>query len=150
MTPTVAGEAGHDDPLVRVGGEQAGQHRTHLALAIGVALLLGVGRIGQEQPDPGPVGQGSDPGQIGGPPVNGRQVDLEIPGVQDDALGRVEGGGEAVGHRMGDGNELHIEGPDHPSLAVANRNELGSAQQAGFFDAAASQAQSQLGSVDGE
>ena len=70
--------------------------------------------------------------------------------MQDDALRGVEGGGEAVGHGVGDGDELHIERPDHPSLPVAHRDELGPAQQAGFFDSTTSQTQRQLGSVDGE
>ena len=115
----VAGEAGHDDPLVGVGGEELGQHRARPALAVGVALLLGVGRVRQQQPDPRPVGQGPDPGQVGGPAVDRRQVDLEVPGVQDHALGGVEGGGEAVRHRVGDGDELHVERADLAPLAVA-------------------------------
>ena len=65
-------------------------------------------------------------------------------------FGRVKGGGEPMGHRVGDGNELHVEGTDLAPLAVAHRDELGPAQQASFLDAAARQAQGQLGAVDRE
>ena len=123
-TVDVAGEAGHDDPLVGMGGEQPGQHRADLALAVGVPLLLGVGGVRQEQPDPGPIGQSPDLGQVRGSPVDGSQVDLEIAGMQDDALGRVKGGGEPMRHRMGDRDELHVEGADLAPLAVAHRDEL--------------------------
>ena len=102
----VAGEAGRDDALAHVRGEQVAQHAAHRRLRARVALLVGVGRVGQQQPDALLVAERADAGQVGEPTVDGRQVELEVTGVQDDPLGRVEGGGEAVGHRVGDGDEL--------------------------------------------
>ena len=130
--------------MIRLSGWAAnsrGQHRADPALAVGVALLLGVGRVGQQQADPRPVGQGPDPGQVGGPPVDRGQVDLEVARVQDHALRGVEGGGEAVGHRVGDRDELHVERPDLAPLPVAHRDELGPVEQAGLLDAVAGQAE---------
>ena len=111
--------------MIRLSGWAANrpvQHRADPALAVGVAVLLGVGGVRQQQPDPGPVGQGADLGQVGRPPVDGRQVDLEVARVQDHALRGVEGGGEPVGHRVGDGDELHIERADLAPLPVAHRD----------------------------
>ncbi len=145
----VAGEAGHDDPLVGVGREQvaAGRRRPTRSLD-GVPFLLGVGRVRQQQPDAGSVANGADPGQVGRAAVDGRQVELEVPGVEDDPLGGVEGGGEAVGHRVGDRDELHVERTDLAAFAVADRDELGPAEQAGLLDAVAGQAEGELRAVD--
>ena len=52
------------------------------------------------------VGDGADAGQVGDAAVDRREVELQVARVQDHALRRVEGGGEAVGHRVGDGDEL--------------------------------------------
>ena len=57
-------------------------------------------------------GQLPDAGEVGAPAVDRLQVDLEVARVQDHALGRVEGGGEGRGHRVGDGDELDLAGPD--------------------------------------
>ena len=53
--------------------------------------------------------------------VDRREVELEVARVEDHALGRVEGGGEPVGHRVGDGDELAVEGADPAPLAVGHR-----------------------------
>jgi hypothetical protein len=77
-----------------------------------VAPLLGVGGVREQQPHAGVVGQRAEPSEVGEAAVDGREVDLEVARVQDRALGRVEGDGEGVGHRVGDGDELDVEGPD--------------------------------------
>ena len=139
----VAGEAGGDDALAGVGGEQVTQDPADGPLAGGVARLLGVGRVGQEHPDPVLVGDGADAGQVGGATVDGGEVELEVARVQDHALGGVEGGGEAVGHRVGDGDQLDVEGPDVPALAVLDRHQPGPVEQAGLLDAVAGQPERQ-------
>ena len=83
-------------------------------------------------------------------PSTGREVELEVARVQDHALGRVEGGGEAVGHRVGDGDELAVEGPDPPPLAVGHRDQLGAVEQARLLDAVAGQAEGEGRPVDRE
>ena len=70
--------------------------------------------------------------------------------MQDHALGGVEGGGEAVGHRVGDGDELHVEGPDPAALSVGHRDQLGVAEDAGLLEAVAGQSQRQTRPVYGE
>ncbi len=134
--------------LSRMRREQPGQDGADLALAIRGALLLCVRRIGQEQLDPRPIGQRPDAGQVGGPPVDRGQVDLEVARMQDDSLRRVKGGGEPVGDRVGDRDELDVEGPDLASLAVVHRDELRPPQQARLLDAVAGQAETELGAVD--
>jgi hypothetical protein len=95
-------------------GEQPPQGGADVALGVGEARLFGVGRVRQQQTDTGAVGQGADVGQVGEPAVHRGEVELEITRVQDDPLGRVEGGGEPVGDGVGDGDELHLEGTDRP------------------------------------
>ena len=97
---------------------------------------------------PGPVGQRADAGQVGAPAVHRVQVELEVPRVQDDALGGVEGDGEGVGHRVGDRDELDVARADRPTLAVGHRDELGPVDQAGLLDPVAGQAEGQLRAVD--
>ena len=80
--------------------------------------LLGVGRVGQQQPDPRVGGQRAHPGQVGPAAVHRVEVDLEVAGMEDDPLRGVEGGGEGVGDRVGDRDELDVARSDPPSLAV--------------------------------
>ena len=119
-------------------------------LAGGVARLLGVGGVGEQQPDAGPAARAPMRARSVHAPVDRREVDLEVARVQDHALGGVEGGGEAVGHRVGDGDELAVEGTDPPPLAVGHRDELGAVEEAGLLDAVAGQAQGELRAVDRE
>ena len=146
----VAGEARGDDALALVVAEQVAQHRADTALARRVTRLLGVGGVGQQQADAVLVGDATDARQIGDAAVDGREVELEVAGVQDHALRCVERGGEPVGHRVGDGDELAVEGPDAPPLAVDHGDELGAVEQARLLDAAARQAERERGAVDRE
>jgi hypothetical protein len=67
---------------------------------------------------PSVVGDGADAGQVGEAAVDRGEVELEVARVQDRALRGVERGGEAVGHRVGDGDELDVERADLAALAV--------------------------------
>ncbi len=99
---------------------------------------------------PSSLAMAADAGQVGEAAVDRREVELEVAGVEDHALRGVEGGGEAVGHRVGDGDELHVEGPDPAPLAVGDRDELGAVEQAGLLDAVAGQAEGERRAVDRE
>ena len=74
-------------------------------------------------------------------PSTGREVELEVAGVQDDALRRVHGDGVGVGHAVGDGDELDVERADLHPLAVGDDAQLGAAEQAGLLDAVAGEAE---------
>ena len=73
----------------------------------------------EQQADARVRGQRPHPGQVGPPAVHRMEVELEVARVEDHALRGVEGGGEAVGHRVGDGDELDVAGADPAALAVA-------------------------------
>jgi hypothetical protein len=132
-------EAGGDDALPVVGVEQVVQHVAHRGLRRRVAVLVGVRRVREQESDPVTLGDGADLGQVGEPPVDRSEVDLEVPRVQQHSLGGVEGGGEPVGHRVRDRDELDLEGSDGPTLAVDHRDQLGALEQACLFDAVAGQ-----------
>ena len=88
--------------------------------------------------------------EVGEAAVDRVQVQLEVAGVQDRALRGVDGGGEAVGHRVGDGEELAVERADLQPLVVGHDPEVGAVDQARLLDAVPGQAQGQLGAVDRE
>ena len=146
----VAGEAGRDDALTALLGEQGAQHRTDAGLGRRVTRFLGVGRVGQQQADALVGGDGSDAGEVGATSVDRREIELEVAGVEDDSLRRVDRDRVRVGHRVGDGDELDVERTDHPPLAVLDDDQIGLAHQAGFFDAVAGQAERDRGSEDRE
>ena len=63
-------------------------------------------------------------------PSTGVRSIFQSPGVEDDALGGVDGDGEAVRHRVGDRDELDVERPDPAALAVEDGDQLGAVEQA--------------------
>ena len=146
----VAGEAGRDDAPAPLLGEQRPQDRSHRALARGVAVLLGVGGVGQEQADALRRRDGAHAGQVGAAIVDRGEVQLEVPGVEDHALRGVDRDGEGMGHRVRDGDELDVEGADVPPVAVGDHDQLGLPEEPGFLDAVAGQAQRERGAVDRE
>ena len=75
--------------------EQVAQHRADARLRRRVAGLLGVGGVGQQQADALVGCDRADAGEVGAAAVDRREVELEVAGVQDHALGRVERDGEA-------------------------------------------------------
>ena len=128
----VAGEGPHDHPAALLAADRLAQHVAHVPLRPRRPGVVGVGRVGQQQPHARVVGERADAGQRGAPAVHGREVELEVAGVQDQALRRGEGRYEAPGDRMGDRHGLASEGPRAETVAVANLAELGPVEQAGL------------------
>src|SRR6185312_4891089 len=62
----------------------------------------------------------------------------------------VVGGGERVRHRMGDGDELAVEGADVPAFTVVHGNQLGAPEHPRLLDAVTGEPQRQRRSVDRE
>ena len=108
----VAGEAGHDDALAGLGREDPAQRHAHRGLRLGEAGLLRVGGVRQEEADALGLGQLAHAGQVGAPPVDRLQVELEVPRVQDHALRGVERDGHRLGHRVRHRDELDVAGAD--------------------------------------
>ena len=145
----VAGEAGHDDPPA---GRASKRRRSVAPTVVSDSVKPGSSALVESDSSnriPGSRRQGPDPGQVGEPTVDRGEVDLEVPRVQDHPLGRVKGGGEPVGHRVGDGDELDLEGSDLASLPVDHLDELGPVGQAGLLDPVAGQPEGERGAVDG-
>ena len=92
----VAGEAGRDDAAPGMRVEQVEEDLADRRLGPGVAVLVGVGGVRQQQPDALVLGDGAHDAEIGEPAVDRSQVELEVTGVQDRALRGVERGGEPV------------------------------------------------------
>ncbi|MEZ5180279.1 MAG: hypothetical protein R2702_00095 [Acidimicrobiales bacterium] len=96
------------------------------------------------------LGDGAHDAEVGEAPVDRREVELPVPAVEDRALGRVERGGEAVGHRVGDRDELAVERAELPALAVGHDDHLGAVHQARLLDAARGEAERQRRADDRE
>ncbi len=82
----VAGEAGGDDPPALVGVEQVVEDLADGGLAAGVAVLVGVGGVGQQEADALVLGDGADGRQVGEAAVDRGEVELEVAAVEDRAL----------------------------------------------------------------
>src|SRR5690606_9333916 len=146
----VAGEAGDDDAPAPVLVEEVVEDGADAALAAGVAVRVGVGGVAQEEPHAGLDGDGADAGEVGEAPVHRGEVELPVAGVHDHALRGVPGGGEPVGHRVGDRDELDVERADLAALAVLDGDQLGLAEQARLLDPVAGQAEGERRPVDRE
>ena len=146
----VAGEAADDDALALLVTDDVEQVLADHPLGLGEPVGLGVGGVGQQQADAVLLADGTDLGEIGGASVDRREVDLEIARVVDDALGRVEGDADRVGHGVTDRHHLDVERPNGAALAVVQRVEAGAPDQPGLLDAAAGQVQRELGGVERE
>ena len=115
----VAGEAGRDDAAIGLLHEQLPQHTADTRLARRVAVLLGVGGVGQEQTDALVRRERADATEVGAPAVDRGEVELEVARVEDDPLRGVQGDRVRVGHGVGDRDELHVERADVTTFAVA-------------------------------
>ncbi len=74
---------------------------------------LGVRRVGEQQPDATvAAGDLAEQREVGVAAVDRREVELEVAGVDDRALGREERDREAVRHRVRDGDELAVDRAD--------------------------------------
>ncbi len=94
----MTGEARDDDAAAFVCVEQVVQHLADGALTAGEPRFVRVRRVGQQQPNPVGLRDRTNARQVGEPAVDRREVELEVTGVQDRALGRVERGREPVRH----------------------------------------------------
>ena len=144
----VAREAGDDDPPTPLRQEDPAQGLADAALAAGVAGQLRVRRVREQQADAFGGGDLADPGQVRAAPVDGVQVELEVAAVEHDALGGVEGEGEAVRHRVRHRDELDVERPDPAPLAVAHRHERGLLAEPCLVQAVAGEPERQRRAVD--
>ena len=147
----VAGEAGGDDAPVAVLGEQRAQDPPDAALARRVAGLLGVGRVGEQHADPGRSRASS--------PMRARSVRRSSTGVRSSLKSpecritpwlAVHGDGVGVGHAVGHGDELDVEGADPPPLAVGDDVQRGPPEQPGLLDAVAGEPERDRRPVDRE
>ena len=100
----VGGKGGHEDAPGRL-CEQRSQSLPHPALAWGRALLLGVGRVAEQQQH-AVVAKAGQPGQVGRRALHRRLIDLEVAGVDDDPLGGVQRQRARVGDGVGDVDPL--------------------------------------------
>src|SRR5712692_7793734 len=96
---------------------------------------LRVGGVGEQQLDATcSLGDLTDQREVGLAAVDRREVELEVTAVQNGARRRVVGGGECVGYRVRDGDELAVERPDRTPFAVVHRDQFGAAENAGLLD----------------
>ena len=91
--------------------EQPTQGAADRTLRRGEARLLGVGRIAQQQRD-ALVAEGRESRDVGAATVDGREVEFEVTRVHDDADVGAKGQRVRARHRVGDRDELDLEGPD--------------------------------------
>ena len=106
----VAGEAGHDDPLLR-GPEDLGQHGRDLPLAGHDAGNLGIGGIRHQQVNA--LGANPrEPAKIGQPAVERQLVHLEVAGVQDHPGAGADTDRERIGDGVIDREKFKVKGPE--------------------------------------
>ena len=145
----VRSEAGDDQAAIGVLAHERPHRVTHRRLRRGEARPFRVGRVGEQQPDatvhPRDL---AEEREVRVPPVDRCEVELEVAGVDDRAGGREERGGEAVRHRVRDGDELAVERSDAAALAVEDGNERRPVDQTRFLDAIARHRERQRGAVD--
>ena len=143
----VGGEGGDNDPLPAP-VEEPVKGLAHDGLAHGVPWPLHIGGV-RQQGQYALLPQLAEAPQVDHVPVDGRGVNLEVPGVDDHAHAGVDG----EGHRVGDGvvhmDELHIElpGPDH--LPGLHGNQLGLLEQAVLLQLELDQPGCKSGAVNG-
>ena len=82
-------------------------------------------------------------------PVDGRLVDLEVAGVDDEPDRRPDGQRDAVGHAVRDADEFDFEGPDGDALFRPDRNQLVGAGQAMLEQLGFDQRERERRAVDG-
>ena len=139
-----------DHPATLRAGDRVAQHVAHVLLRARRARGVRVRGVGQQQPHPRIAGESTDAGQSRPPPVHGREVELEVAGVQDQPLRRGEGGDEAAGHRMGDRHGLALEWPGAEAVPVANLAELSPVEQTRLGELVPHQAERERRSVHRE
>ncbi|CAB4372829.1 unannotated protein [freshwater metagenome] len=104
-------------------------------------MLLGIGAVGEKETNAFGGSNGANSSEVRKAAIDRGQVELEIAGVKDDALRRMKHRCDAVGNRVSDWDEFHVERADHATFAIDDRDELGAVEKARFFDAIASKAE---------
>ena len=118
---------------------QARRERAHdqLALGAGEELLEGVDDLALGTGEPAPIdvravaeqrqhalgSQLREAGQVEGFAVERRLIDLEVAGMDDDALRRVDGHRHAIGHAVRHADELDPERADGHDVARLDRHQ---------------------------
>ena len=125
------------------------QHAADAALARRVAGLLGVRRVGEQHADALGAGELADAGEIGAPVVDGREVELEVAGVEDRRPGGVcTAMAWAWGTLWVTGMNSTSNGPIRTPLAVGDGVQLGAPEQPGLLDAVAGEPERERRAVD--
>ncbi len=136
----VAGEAGHDDPLLG-GREDLGEHRRDRPLAGHDAGHLGVSGVCHQQVDA--LGaEPREPAEVGQPAVERQLVHLEVTGVQDHSRAGPDADGQRIGNGVIDGEKFKVEGPER--VPGAGRHLRGDRGDAVLGELAADEAEGQL------
>ena len=142
-------EARDDEALVGVLAEQRAHRGADRRLRRREARTLGVGRVGEQEADAAvAAGDLAEQREVGVAAVDRREVELEVAGVDDRALGREVRDRESVRHRVRDRDELALDRPDAPPFAVGHGDELGAIEHPRFFDAVAGQRERERRAVD--
>jgi hypothetical protein len=118
-------------------------------LAVRVAGFLGVGRIAQQQVHAS-TRLLRERVQVGGATVEGRLIDLEVAGVQDRAVGRVDHDRYPVRDRVRHAEESHREQPCGRGLAGHHLTELGAVSDLVLLELALQERERERRPVDGQ
>src|SRR5450830_1129839 len=102
----VAGERTEDDTALGF-VDNGVECRPQVAFRTREARLLGVRRVGQKQEYP-LAPKSAELLKVDGLVVDWSLIDLVVARVKDDSLSRADSNGHALGHRMGNANELDI------------------------------------------
>ena len=144
-TVDIGGEGGNNDPLLAPGKEPV-KGPAHDGLAHGVPRALHVGGIGK-QGQHALLAQLPEAPQVDDVPVNGGGVDLEVPGVNDDAHAGMDGKGNRVGDGVVDVDEFHIKFPHLNHFPGLHGDQLGLFEQAVFLQLQLDEPGGQTGAV---
>ena len=142
-------EARDDEALVAVLPEQCAHRRADGRLRRRESRTLGVRRVREQHADaavaPGELAQQREVGMAA---VDRREVELEVAGVDDRALGREVRDRESLGDRVRHRDELALDRPDAEAFAVGDGDELGAVEHARFLDAVPRERERERGAVD--
>ena len=147
----VAGEAGGDDPLPALLGEQrraAPRRRWSRSARDPCSSALVESASSRRMPSLDAIAPMR--ARSVRRPSTGVRSSLKSPECRITPCGVWTAIAWACGTRVGDGDELDVERPDHAPLAVVDDDQLGLAQQPGLLDAVAGQAERDRRAVDRE
>src|ERR1700722_12811938 len=136
-----------EEKLLLGAGEDFVQPRLHRPLARRVSGPVDVGRVLQ-QSQHAPFTVLRKAMQIERLAVRGREVDLEVAGVHDDADRGLDGQGDAVHQAVGHTNGLDGESAEVKLLPWRDLDQLGCVEQPVLFELALDVGQSELGRIN--